>query len=261
MTVALRADDDVLWATIERPHARNAIDLDVVTGLERMVERAAAGEVKVLVLRGAGGTFCSGADLAVVRRLVDDPSALRAFMARLGAVLSALEQAPCVTIAAVEGYAVAGGCELLLASDIVVAANDAWIGDRHVEYGLVPAAGGSVRLPRNVAGAVARYLLLTGDVLNGADAAACGLATFAVDNADLDDEVRRIVDLVRRRGRQTLTMMKAMLAPNRAQEEPALAAELDRFVEHVVDGTDAVAGLQAFHERVEPRFDGASLLP
>jgi enoyl-CoA hydratase/carnithine racemase len=141
--VRLTLDGDVLWVLLDRPEARNAINTDVVDGLEQMLATARDHQVKAVVVRGAGGTFCSGADLHELRSLVDDPDALRSFLARLGDAFEELERAPWVTVAVVEGYAVAGGCELLLVCDIVLTSSVAEIGDRHVEYGLVPAAGSS----------------------------------------------------------------------------------------------------------------------
>jgi enoyl-CoA hydratase len=259
--VRLSIGDEVLWALIDRPDTRNAIDLGVLARLEEMIRVARDRHVKVLVLRGAAGTFCSGADLHELRRLANDPPALASFMARLGAVLDELERGAWVTLAVVEGHAVAGGCELLLASDIVVTASDARIGDGHVKYGLVPAAGASVRLPRAIAPAFARYLLLTGELLSGLDAARRGLATIAVDGAALDDEVNRIVTRLCSRGSATLTTVKAMLADGRQVEaKPLLRRELDLFLEHIASSPDARLGLDAFQARETASFDGTSSL-
>lgn len=256
--VRLDVDGEVLRATIDRPRTRNAISVEVIAGLEAMVEVAREEGVKVVVLRGADGTFCSGADLRELRALIHDPAGLRAFMTRLGTVLSQLERAPWVNVAVVEGHAVAGGCELLLACDVVVAAEDARIGDRHVEYGLVPAGGGSVRLPRAIPALHARYLLLTGETISGTEAAARGLATIAVAPAQLDAELERILARLRSRGRATLRTVKAMLddPASAAGAGAALDREIDLFLAHVATAPDVRIGLDAFHDRVAPAFDG-----
>lgn len=254
--VRLRVEDDVLWATLDRPETLNAIDHAVLDGLELMVARARADRVKVVVLAGAGRSFCAGADLRELSRLLDRPDDLRTFMARLGSVLEALETGPWVTVAAVHGYAVAGGCELLLAADIVVVTDDASIGDRHVEYGLVPAAGGSVRLARRLPAVTARYLLLTGELLSGTEAVRVGLATVAVTPDRLEPEVRRIVERLRSRGRSSLQTIKAMLA--QAQDAPqavALERERELFVAHATSAGDAAVGLDAFHACDTPQFE------
>lgn len=235
----------MLWALLDRPEVRNAIDSNVLANLEGLVTIARAEQVNVVVIRGAGGTFCSGADLRELRRLADDPPALETFMGRLGAILEDLERAPWVTIAVVEGHAVAGGLELLLAADLVVASTDARMGDAHVNLGLVPAAGSSVRLPRAVAPAFARYLLLTGETLSGAEAADMGLIAAAVEPGALDDEVARIVDRVSSRRRATLRTVKAMLA-EKAPGPSRLRHELELFLDHVASAPDARDGIGAF---------------
>lgn len=259
--VALRVDGDVLWATIDRPQTRNAIDLDVLAGLEAMLDTAEQADVKALVLRGAGGTFCSGANLLAIQDRVEDPAQMRAFVERLGSVLTRLELASCVSVAAVEGYAVAGGCELLLACDIVLVSAEARIGDRHVEYGLVPGAGGSVRLPRTVNPMYARYLLLTGELISGTQAAEQGLVSLAVAPESLDRELDRVLTRLRGRGNETLRTAKAMIAAERsAGIQPALRRELDLFSQHLC-GPDAKAGLAAFRDHAKPQFDRAQPTP
>jgi enoyl-CoA hydratase len=245
----LRVEGEALWALIDRPDARNAIDEDVLAGLEQMLALADQASVKALVLRGAGGCFCAGADLRLLDRLLEDSSGLRAFMSRLGAVFTQLERAPWVTLAVVEGHAVAGGLELLLACDVVLASADARIGDRHVERGLAPAAGASVRLPRAVGPAFARYLMLTGETISGAEAAKRGLVSLAVPPEGLDAELDRVLARLLSRGRDTLATIKAMLAEEHDAIEPRLRRELDLFLAHLRDAPDARAGIDAFCNR------------
>ena len=257
--VETTVDGEVVHAVINRPQTRNAVSLAVISGLERVITTAQEHRAKVVVLRGANRTFCSGADLHELRQLIGDPSSLRAFMSRFGAVLTDLKRAPWVTLAAVEGYAVAGGCELLLSCDIVVAAANARIGDGHVEYGLVPAAGSSIRLPQTILPAFARYLLLTGESISGTEAAHKGLAAVAVEPEALDEEVDRIVARLCSRGRDTLRTIKAMLAAGHTDPDPpSLRHELDLFLDHVGQDTDAQVGLQAFHDGVPASFDDSA---
>jgi enoyl-CoA hydratase len=254
--VGLRVDGDVLWAVLDRPHARNAINLEVIEGLEHMLALAREHHVKVVVIRGAGNTFCSGADLRELRNLATNAPELESFMTRLGAVFDELERAPWVTVAVVEGYAIAGGCELILASDISIAASSAQIGDGHVIYGLAPAAGGSVRLPAAVGPTLARFLLLTGQLLTGAEAARQGLVTMAVDASDLEERVNDVVGRLKSRGTATVRTIKTMLmmeAPT--ARNSLLTRERRLFLAHINESADADVGLAAFAERRLAVFD------
>jgi enoyl-CoA hydratase/carnithine racemase len=253
--VVIDADADVVWAWLDRPERRNAINLEVVAGLEAAAKLAVSTEAKVLVVRGAGGTFSSGADLDLLADIADDEGTLRAFMKRLGRVLDTLEEGPFVSLAVIEGYALAGGCELLLATDISIASTDARIGDRHAEYGLVPAAGGSVRLSEQLPKPLAGYLLLTGDVIDGRRAAEIGLVSVAVAAAELDEAVMGLVDRLRTRSADSLRAVKQLVIQRRVPgRTAALASELEVFLSHVRDSADAREGFEAFRARREPRF-------
>lgn len=247
--VRMRLDDEVLYAWLNRPEARNAINTDMVRGLEELLETARKQDVRMVVIRGMGGTFCSGADLHEVRSLIDEPAALRAFLVRLGRVLEDLERAPWVSVAIVDGHAVAGGCELVLSCDIAVASEDAWIGDRHAEYGLAPAAGGSVRLMERVPEAVARYLMFTGGLITGARAADIGLVSIAVEPASLDRESKELIDRLRTRGRSCLRTLKAMVSDTGRPRSDRLRREVDLFLAHATGSPEVVSGLDAFGSR------------
>jgi enoyl-CoA hydratase/carnithine racemase len=253
--VQLRRDREVLWASINRPGARNAIDVAVIEGFERMVAVAEECEAKLLVIRGAEGTFCAGADLLEVERLLSEPDRLREFMVRLGAIFDRLESAPWVNLAVVEGFALAGGCELLLACDVVLAAESASIGDRHAEYGLAPAGGSSVRLTEALPRARARHLLLSGEMISGREAALAGLVSVAVPDELLEAELGELVATLRTRGRSSLATIKAMLEPaDEAARRARLDREIDLFLEHAASG-EMQAGLRAFRERSPSNFD------
>ncbi|MFB6398026.1 enoyl-CoA hydratase/isomerase family protein [Polymorphospora lycopeni] len=244
----------VVRATINRPARRNAIDLAVIEGLERAIDLADATGARALVLRGAAGTFCAGADLRVLEEMSVDPHRVETFMVRLALVLRRLETARFVSVAVVEGHAVAGGCEILLACDISVAATDARIGDRHLEYGLAPAAGGSVRLARTLPKARGNYLLLTADLLTGREAADWGLVSVAVPPADLESRVDALVDRLAGHSADALAVVKKMVWTADHEPRPdAMSWERRLFLRHL--GSDDVSeGLRAFRERRRPAF-------
>ena len=256
--VLIERSPGVVRATFDRPDARNAINEGLIEGMAAAVDVATRDEARVLVLRGAGGTFCAGADLQYVSSLLaDDDGGLEDYVARLADVLGRFEAAPFATVAAIEGFALAGGCEILLACDIVLATTDARIGDRHLEYGLRPGAGGSVRLPRTLPSARARFLLMTGEMIDGATAADWGLATWALPAHEFDAALDTLVDRLATRSIDALAAVKRMTIEN-ADKTVAEGVRTERrfFSDYFHDSADGREGLAAFREKRAPNFRG-----
>jgi enoyl-CoA hydratase len=252
----------VVHAVLDRPEAHNPLGPAMLDGLAAAVEATRTHDAAALVVRGAGGTLSAGADLRHVQALGGDPAGMQSYLERIGAVLDAVEAADAVTIAVVgpRSYALAGGCELLLACDLAVVAADAGIGDRHLQYGLLPGAGGSVRLPRALPPALARRLLVTGEIVDGATAHAWGL----VSHVAAPDELEATVDaLVARLARHSVPALHAMTRLARASVPPAdpaaLAAERDLTVEHLTGSATVREGLDAFTSGRAPDFSAARL--
>jgi enoyl-CoA hydratase/carnithine racemase len=256
--VDVRISDRMVHATLDRPEVRNAIDADMVAGLSFAIDVAERWPHRLLMIRGAGGTFCAGADLGDVERLRREPPLLDGFMRDLGTVLDRIEAGSFPSLAVVEGHAVAGGLEILLACDLSVASTTARIGDGHVRYGLVPAAGSSVRLTTALPPARSNYLLLTGNLLTGQQAGDWGLVSAVAEPDDLDDVVAGIVDSVTRRGPATTATIKTMTTSARARPQPeALHAEREIFSRHI-QSDEAAAGLAAFRSRGTRTADPSS---
>jgi enoyl-CoA hydratase/carnithine racemase len=207
----------------------------------------------VLVLRGAAGTFCAGADLAFVLSTIDEPGALEdggafaSYIHRLNDVLLDIEAAPFASVAVVEGFALAGGCELLLACDVVVADENARLGDRHLELGLLPGAGGSVRLHKALTPARSRWLLLSGEMISGREAAEWGLVTRAVPGERLDEIADVMVARLASRSGDALSAAKEMIGAVRDIPVPeGIEAERRIFIEHMAKSDDVRAALARF---------------
>ncbi len=163
--------DGILVLTINRPEARNAIDLPTAKIMAQALDRLDADPtVQIGILTGGGGTFSSGMDLKAFAATRERPLIDERGFAGLN------ERPPAKPlIAAVEGYALAGGCEMALACDLIVAADDAQFGLPEVKRGLVPGSGGLLRLPRRLPYHIAMEIILTGDPLPAARAYALGL--------------------------------------------------------------------------------------
>jgi enoyl-CoA hydratase/carnithine racemase len=256
--VVLEVEGPVVRAMIDRPEARNAIGPSVVEGLQAAVRRARDTAARVLVIRGGGGTFCAGADLGFVLSTIDEPGAFHdggafaALIAQLNAVLEDIEAAPFASVAVVDGFALAGGCEILLACDVVVAEEAARIGDRHLELGLLPGGGGSVRLYKALSPARARWLLLSGEMISGREAAEWGLVTRAVPRRELEAVAEAMITRLATRSADALAGAKEMIAAVRDVSVPdGLAAERRIFYDHMAKSEDVRRALGRFLEPKE----------
>jgi enoyl-CoA hydratase/carnithine racemase len=264
--VGVEVDGPVARVLIDRPKALNALSPGVLDGLRDAFGVAAREGCSVLVLRGAGGTLSAGADLKYLETLLGDEAAVERYLVAIGAVVDALAAGPFVSIAVVEGYALAGGCEILLAADLAVVATEARIGDRHLEYGLLPGAGGSVRLPRALPAALARRLLYTGEMIDGATAFDWGLASHVAPAAELERTLEQLVARLSRHSRAALAGQKRLY--RESTEAPvhladALVAERATLVEHLRHSSAAAEGLAAFRSGRAPDFsaEGAGRAP
>lgn len=174
--------------TLNRPDKLNALSIDLFLQLEEQVDAIAAdtGNVGLIVLRGAGKCFCAGNDLSGIgdpRRALDPQ-----LQSRTIAKLAGLPQP---VLAAVHGHCIAGGLELALAADIIIAAQSARFGDTHAKWGLTPIWGLSQRLPRRVGDAKAREMVFTCRRYSGEEAVSMGLANACIADDELDAEVQR----------------------------------------------------------------------
>ncbi|MFO0688967.1 MAG: enoyl-CoA hydratase-related protein [Myxococcota bacterium] len=166
--------DRVALVTIDRPKALNALDRSVIEGVARVLDAIEADPgVGALVLTGAGRAFVAGADVAAMRTMT--PIEAEAFSALAHRVFGRLEGLAIPTIAAVNGFALGGGCELALACDFAFASREAKIGQPETKLGLIPGFGGTSRLVRRVGLAWAKQLVLVGDPIDAEEALRIGL--------------------------------------------------------------------------------------
>lgn len=245
---------DVAVVTIDRPTSRNALSPTVVSGLNAAIDAAIGAGCTVVVVRGRGGTLSAGADLKHLLEVLDDPVAVRAYISAIGATLDRLEAAPFVSVCVVDGYALAGGFEIMLACDLAVASERATLGDRHLEFGLVPGAGGSVRLSRALPQAWARRLLYTGETIDGRQAGEIGLVSHVAAADGLEATLEELLTRLTRHGPDALRLMKRLHARARAADPAqSLVDEREALLAHL-GGATAREGLAAFAGRRAPDF-------
>ena len=237
------------WLTLNRPEAMNAITVALAGALEAGLRRL-ADEAAVIVIRGAGRNFSAGGDVGEVARLrAEGPVALAGLFEGFGRALATIAELDVPVVAAVEGFAMAGGFELAQACDIVIVADDAVLADTHLRFGQVPGGGGSQRLPRLVGRQRAAAHILTGDRLSGPEAVEWGLAYRSVPAAELESAARALAERLAARSPAALARAKRLVV--RGMELPladGLAWERAEVVDHIMSDAGAAA-IAAFSGR------------
>ncbi|WJR75834.1 enoyl-CoA hydratase-related protein [Bradyrhizobium sp. NP1] len=249
----------VAQATLNRPDSLNAITLPMIVHFEGILDEVARDNALcALVIAGSSRTFSAGADLTALA--VDQDgipvSGPDSFPDRLMRFLCKLERCPVPVIAAVQGWALAGGLEIVLCCDLVIAGTSARFGDAHAKYGLLPSGGSSIRLPRRIGAMRARELMFTGDWVTATAMREAGLVTRVVDDSEVEAETTRLADTLAARSPLCLRRMKSLLTLGSQQGlQEGLAAEQREWAAHAAS-EDMREGLSAFREKRPPRFTG-----
>jgi len=255
--VKLVVDDGVATITIDRPKALNALNTATLDDLAAAIDAIdARGDVRAIIVTGAGPkAFVAGADIS---QMVDlTPREARAFSAKGSDLFARLEALPVPVIAAVNGFALGGGCELMLACDFAIASSNARFGQPEVNLGLIAGFGGTQRLTRKVPYGIAMELLVTGRMIKADEALRIGLVNRVVEPEALMSTVRGIVDEILSKGpvavRRTRELVRSALDTTLAD---GLADETDGFG-GVFETADAREGMTAFLEKRAADFTGA----
>ncbi|MGS0743873.1 enoyl-CoA hydratase/isomerase family protein [Glaciimonas sp. GG7] len=249
--------DAVACLTLNRPKAMNSLNLAILAALDtRLTEIAADDAIRVLVLTGTGAAFCAGADLKEILAASGLAAGEADFLDRANLVFGRLRNFPKPVIAALNGVTMAGGLELAMCADIIVAAESATIADAHANFGVYPGAGGAAVLPRLIPLNMAMYLLLTGKSLSAAEMKACGLICEVHPDADLQTAVHLLAKQIAKKSPVALHRMKqvARASADKTRDD-ALLHEQVMLRQHM-RSFDFQEGLQAFSERRAPEFQG-----
>jgi enoyl-CoA hydratase/carnithine racemase len=239
--------------TLRRPERLNAIDAAVNRELVDAVRRLDADpDARVGILSGEGRAFCAGADLGAVA--AGDGVALGDATDSFAGFVSMTRATP--VVAAVHGYALAGGLELALACDVVVAAAGTQFGLPEVTRGLVAAAGGAIRLPRLVPEKRALEIILTGRRFDAAEALALGLVSRVVPAEELDAAARELAEQIAANAPAAVRASLALVRATRGMPEPQAWEHSAAAWREVLATADAREGAAAFLERREPQWSG-----
>lgn len=243
--------------TLNAPASMNAITGAMLDALERALDDAANDpEIRVLILTGAGKAFCAGMDLGEIMAMDASGAARPDLLDRVGKLVQQLSALPKPVIASLNGITVAGGLEIALCADIILAADAARIGDAHANYGLVPGAGGAAILPRVIPHHIAMYLLMTGRTLSAAEMKSYGLVCEVHPAAKLADASLALAKLIAAKSPLGLRRIKevARASMDMSREDALLHEEATLRMHQNSD--DWREGLSAFAEKRAPLFHG-----
>ena len=247
--------DGVGVMTLNRPDKFNCISSVLMEGMNAAIEAFDNDPgVRVILLNANGKTFCTGADLDEVKDARKSHAKLKIFIGRIHEVFRRLETSPLPVVVSVNGLALAGGIEMMMACDVAFAAESARIGDQHAQYGLIPGGGGTQRLPRLVGLRRALDLMYTNRWLDAAEAERWGLVNYVVADDALAQAALDYCQNLAKKSRAGLTAIKHLsrqgleISPSDGLtlEEEAVAAGLM--------GADVAEGLAAFQARRQPNF-------
>jgi enoyl-CoA hydratase len=250
-TLLLAIDDRVATVTINRPDRLNALDRGLIEELDGTVaDVLARDDVGGVVLTGAGRAFVAGADIAELASL--SASGARQLSRKGQAAFARLESSDKPVVAAVNGFALGGGCELAMACHVRIAAETAKFGQPEVKLGLVPGYGGTVRLPRLVGPGMAAQLLLTGEIIDAAEALRIGLVNRVVPVADVVATAQATVRAMLANAPLAIAGLLQLLRP-----APDDTYERESQVFQLLAGTaDCAEGTAAFLAKRPPAFLG-----
>jgi enoyl-CoA hydratase len=243
--------DGVMIITINRPQKKNAVNKDVAMGIAAALDALDADDnTHVVILTGAGGTFCSGMDLEAFVQGETPYVEGRGFA---GMVQRSTDKP---LIAAVEGYALAGGCELAITCDLIVAADNSKFGIPEVKRGLAAAAGGLVRLPRQISSRVAMEMALTGDFVDADRALSLGLINQIAPAGEALAQAKALAAKIAENGPLAVKRSKQVIKESIDWSQDDMFDKQQVIVNPVFSSEDAVEGATAFKEKRKPNWKG-----
>ena len=253
-TVTLEFDDTVATLTVDRPEALNALNVETLTAMGEAITEAAEEGARALILTGAGDdAFIAGADIKYMQDL--STPAAQEWGALGHDVADALETFPGATVAAVNGYAFGGGCEMALACDLRVASESALIGNTEIDLGIIPGWGATQRLPKVVGDELARRMVFLGERLDAETARENGLFGEVVPDDELDERAEELAAELAAKPAVALRAAKESINQRYEGSQTAGLTYEKRAFASLFGTPDQREGMAAFVEDREPEFE------
>jgi len=250
--ILMEKEDSIVTLILNRPRVKNALTMEMIERLKEIFEGFRKDDsVRAVIITGAGDAFCSGADLVCVQ---EDNSFVRMGCPSAQELVTSILSLEKPVIAAVNGYATAGGCELAIACDIRIASEKAKFGELFIRIGLIPAMVGIYLLPRLIGPGRAKEFIFTGDIIDAFEAERIGLVNRVVPDNMLLDEAKALAR--RLANGPLLAIGKAKIAINRSLDTD-LRGTLDHLVAvqlKLCETEDHREGVTAFLEKRKARF-------
>jgi enoyl-CoA hydratase len=253
-TIIYEKSDRIGTITFNRPGSMNALSTELIKELEHVLtEIDNDDEVKVVILAGSDNYFVAGADIKELGRIITPKDAHR-FLKTGQPVFNHIEDLDKPVIAAICGLALGGGCELALACDLRIAAENATFGQPEIKIGVIPGGGGTQRLPRIVGVTKAKELLYTGDFIDAQEAYRIGLINNIVPAASLMEETRKMALKIAKQPGEALKATKLAVNGGLNMDIKSAVAYEARCFEALFSTEDQKEGVSAFIEKRKPEF-------
>lgn len=255
--IKTKVEDNIATLTLASPPV-NALSPVVLKEIESALEEFKAAKARAVIITGSGANaFCAGADVKAMKDLENDPAKASEFLTMGNSVFNKIENFPAPVIAAINNLTLGGGMELILACDIRISSDRARFGLPEVTLGLLPAWGGTARLPRVVGPGQAKELIYTGQLVNAQAALRIGLLNKVVPDGD---EVRAALDIAKRVANKSspVAVANAKIAINEGigQDIDTALGATEKVMGEVMTSSDLKEGIKAFVEKRPPAFKG-----
>lgn len=257
-SVLLELNNQIAYITINRPKVLNAINYDVLNELEEAIDAIEKNNnISVVIIKGSGKkAFVAGADIEMINEF--DTISAKRYVKTGQNLFTRIETLKKVVIAAINGYALGGGCELALACDIRIATEKSEFGLPETSLGMIPGFGGTQRLPRLIGTSYAKEMMFTGNIITAQKAKEIGLVNHVVEEDKLMDICKELADIIAKNSPVAVSLCKASINEGTQMKLTRAIAHEAALFSVCFNSSDRVEGISAFREKRKANFNGSN---